>query len=272
MTARTFGNEDQDILDSFMDDLGDWEETFLSLSNSLAVPGTNMRPLLEEVFRGVHSLKGGAAFVSAIDPRMEALTKYCHTFETYLHALRYGKAPHGESARELTCEGLVFLADGAKALREGDDFPAPSGILDRLSAAPNNVGGPAPDTAADTRKIGDMAEVAGNENGLLHIRLLRNIRYAGESQDFGLALSNLASSASPGARIVYDFGDQWRISSMVVGQIIASLPNFAEVAVIHGMHNELTWRRFRLREMGVRVCPDMSAYQSARGIETSYAR
>lgn len=268
--AQNFGGEDQGILESFTDDLDDWEEKFLNHSNVLAGCATDMSPQLEEIFRGVHSLKGGGAFISEIDPRMGALTKYCHAYETFLHALRAGQIPLDGSMRELTCEALVFLADGIHTIREGGMFPGYSGLVDKFTGAlahSNSADSPA---SARMRAIGDMAEVIEEDDRLLII-LRRDIRYTGESRDFVNALWILTSSASPATRIIYDFGERWRISSIVVGQIIALVPSFAEVAVLSSAHCEMTWRRFRFRELGVGLYPDLSAYLGARRGEASDA-
>lgn len=269
--ARNFGNEDQDIFDSFMDDLAEWEEKFLNLSNLLADPAVNMARHIEEIFRGVHSLKGGAAFIAEIDPRMGALTKYCHAYETFLHALRQGKIPLDESIRELACDGLVFLADGTHTLHEGGTFPDFSKLVDKYSKTQGQAGETNQPASINMRSIGDMAQIV-EEDGLFLIRLLRDVRYTAESRDLIQALSIITSSASPATRIAYDFGDRWRISSMVVGQIIASRPSFSEVAVVHGAHCELTWRRFRFRELGVLIYADLSAWRAARRMEVSDAR
>lgn len=259
--AQTSGSEERDILDSFMGELADWEDKFLDLSNVLADPAVNMALHIEEIFRGVHSLKGGAAFIAEIDPRMGALMKYCHAYESFLHALRLGQIPLGAS-RELTCEGLVFLSDGANAINGGSVFPAFSGLVEKFSKAQEQSREADSPASILVRSIGDMAEIV-EEDGLLLVRLLRDVRYNVESRDLAQALAALTSSANPATRIAYDFENRWRISSIVVGQIIASLPSFAEVAVIHGVHCELTWRRFRFRELGVLIYPDLAAWRAA---------
>lgn len=266
-----FGGEDQDIYDSFMDDLAEWEEKFLCLSNSLADHAINVKPLLEEVFRGVHSLKGGSAFIAGIDPRMGALTQYCHAYETFLHALRQGQIPPDGPMHELAYEGLVFLADGTRVLREGSVFPDFTAIADKYSKTQKKASETDQPSAVKMRSIGDMAEIV-EEEGLLLIRLLRDVRYTVESRDLIQELSTLTTSVNPATRVAYHFGDRWRISSIVVGQIIASLPSFSEVAVLHGAHCELTWRRFRFRELGVFFYADLSAWRAARRMEASNAR
>lgn len=141
------------------------------------------------------------------------------------------------------------------------------GILDSFMGQSREAGQSA---SIITRLIGDMAEIV-KEDGLLLVRLLRDIRYSGESRDFALALSILTSSAYPATRIAYDFGNRWRVSSIVVGQIVASLRHFSEVAILHSDHCEQTWRRFRFRELGVLIYADLSAWRAARRMEVSDA-
>lgn len=269
--AQTFGDEEQGILDSFMGELADWEDTFLDLSNLLADPAVNMALHIEEIFRGVHSLKGGAAFIAEIDPRMGALMKYCHAYETLLHDLRLGQIPLDASMRELTREGLIFLSDGAHAINGGGVFPEFSLLVEKFSKTLAQSKEADSTAFIKVRSIGDMAEIV-EEEGLLIIRLLRDVRYSAESRDLAQALAILTSSANPASRIAYDFEGRWRISSIVVGQIIASLPSFSEVAVLNCVHGDLTWRRFHFRELGILMYPDLAAWRAARRMEVSDAR
>jgi two-component system chemotaxis sensor kinase CheA len=75
------------------------------------------RALLDAVFRGLHTIKGGAGFLDL--PPMVAL---CHAFEDRIDAARSGKRALDASAFDSAQQALDLLQDMMEALAHGEDL------------------------------------------------------------------------------------------------------------------------------------------------------
>lgn len=117
------------------------EESLAAAEAGLAAcqAGTQDDDTVNSVFRGVHSIKGGAGAFGYV-----ALQAYTHTFETLLSDVREGAVALDEALCSLLLRALDTLSDHVNAAREGGDPPDDAALLAELTAAQAaNRGGPA---------------------------------------------------------------------------------------------------------------------------------
>lgn len=123
------------------------EESLVAAEQGLAAckAGTQDSDTINAVFRGVHSIKGGAgAFGFA------ALQAYTHTFETLLSDVREGSVPIVPALVDLLLRALDVLSDHVTAAREGGEPPEDAALIAELEGAMacNAGSAPAPAPAA----------------------------------------------------------------------------------------------------------------------------
>lgn len=115
------------------------EESLAAAEAGLAAckAGTQDADTVNAVFRGVHSIKGGAgAFGYA------ALQAYTHTFETLLSDVREGTVALSDDLIDLLLRALDTLSDHVASARDGGNSPDDAGLLAELTAA-RGLGAPA---------------------------------------------------------------------------------------------------------------------------------
>ncbi|HZU63539.1 MAG TPA: Hpt domain-containing protein, partial [Novosphingobium sp.] len=122
------------------------EESLAAAEQGLAAckAGTQDADTINAVFRGVHSIKGGAgAFGFA------ALQAYTHVFETLLSDVREGLVAITPPLVDLLLRALDVLADHVTAAREATPAPEDAALLAEMEAsmAKNAGGAPAPAAA-----------------------------------------------------------------------------------------------------------------------------
>lgn len=120
------------------------EESLAAAEAGLAAcrAGTQDADTLNAVFRGVHSIKGGAgAFGFA------ALQAYTHTFESLLSDVREGLVPLTAQLTDLLLRALDTLSDHVTAAREGGAAPEDAALLKELAGS--RAGAAAPDTSEE---------------------------------------------------------------------------------------------------------------------------
>lgn len=147
--------------------------------------GTHDDDTINAVFRGVHSIKGGAGAFG-----YWPLQGFTHTFETLLSDVRDGALPIEPELVDLLLRALDTVSDHVTAAREGGEPPDDKALLAELEAAQAANRGAAgdaeamPEPGASTAAaadefdldalldgLGDSAEAASPEKEwLLHIR------------------------------------------------------------------------------------------------------
>ena len=115
------------------------------------------QPLLDELFRSFHTLKGISGMVGLGDAEQLA-----HHMESYLRALRQGEARLGGEGVEALMAGVMTLEQVIAARRKDEAAPAIDAAVARLQAvisesASGETARPAPAGVAD----GDGAESEG---------------------------------------------------------------------------------------------------------------
>ena len=108
------------------------EESLAAAEAGLAAckAGTHDSDTVNAVFRGVHSIKGGAGAFG-----FGALQAYTHTFETLLSDVREGLVPIDPKLVDLLLRALDTLADHVEAAREGGDAPADAALIVEMEGA-----------------------------------------------------------------------------------------------------------------------------------------
>ncbi len=92
--------------------------------------GTQDSDTVNAVFRGVHSIKGGAGAFG-----YTALQAFTHTFETLLSDVRDGTVPITEPLIDLMLIALDTLSDHVTAARDGTEPPEDAALQAELTAA-----------------------------------------------------------------------------------------------------------------------------------------
>ncbi len=101
------------------------------------------RECLNAVFRGFHTIKGGAGFLD-----FTTMVSVCHAVEDRLNAARDGSAPLDPPAFDGVQQGIDLLIDMLHAISGGvEPEPAPEALLAALRAGAAPVAAPAPATA-----------------------------------------------------------------------------------------------------------------------------
>ncbi len=101
--------------------------------------GTQDSDTVNAVFRGVHSIKGGAGAFG-----YTALQAFTHTFETLLSDVRDGTVPITEPLIDLMLIALDTLSDHVTAARDGTEPPEDAALQAELTAAMAANAGAAP--------------------------------------------------------------------------------------------------------------------------------
>jgi two-component system, chemotaxis family, sensor kinase CheA len=124
----SFG-EDEEIMQDFLVEAG---EILESLSEQLVE--LEQRPddkdLLNAIFRGFHTVKGGAGFLS-----LENMVKVCHITENLFDMLRRGERQATPDVMDVVLQALDTVNDMFSELQNGEQpSPADPGLLEHLDA------------------------------------------------------------------------------------------------------------------------------------------
>src|SRR5512143_3285272 len=116
----------QDFLMEAGDMLSDVDSKLMELEKN---PGDNA--LLNEVFRGFHTIKGGAGFLNATE-----LVTLCHLTENLFDKFRNGEMQVTPEAMDVVMAATAAVRDMFGALEKGvQPDPADAGLLAKLKAA-----------------------------------------------------------------------------------------------------------------------------------------
>ena len=120
------------------------EESLAAAEQGLAAckEGTQDADTVNAVFRGVHSIKGGAGAFGFI-----ALQAYTHTFETLLSDVRDGTVPITDPLIDLLLRALDTLSDHVMAARGQGETPDDTSLQAEMTAAMAANAGGAPAAA-----------------------------------------------------------------------------------------------------------------------------
>lgn len=124
------------------------EESLAAAEQGLAAcrEGTQDSDTVNAVFRGVHSIKGGAGAFG-----YTALQGFTHVFETLLSDVRDGTVAITEPLTDLLLRALDTLSDHVTAARDGTEPPEDGVLLAELTAAMAANADAAPAPAAEAQ-------------------------------------------------------------------------------------------------------------------------
>ncbi len=153
-------SEDDDILQDFLVEAG---EILEQLSEQLVEleRSPNDHNLLNAIFRGFHTVKGGAGFL-----QLDAMVECCHVTENLFDILRNGKRSVTPELMDVVLQALDTVNLQFQAISQGEPSPrASEGLLSHLARLvscddlnePSNVASPPP---RDTLALSD-AEFEG---------------------------------------------------------------------------------------------------------------
>lgn len=158
------GMEDllQDFLVEATDLLSDVDNKLVDLEKSPSDKG-----LLNDIFRGFHTIKGGAGFLSATE-----LVTLCHLTENLFDRLRNGEIAITTAVMDTIMEATGTVRDMFGSLEQGvQPRPAATSLLDNLRAAIAGevvVSAPAAQVAAPAPAVAQTAPTAGPDWAGLH--------------------------------------------------------------------------------------------------------
>jgi two-component system chemotaxis sensor kinase CheA len=155
----SFG-EDEEILNDFLVEAG---EILEQLSEQLVdlEQRPDDRSLLNAIFRGFHTVKGGAGFL-----QLTALVELCHITENVFDLLRNGKLQVTSSLMDVALQALDAVNEMfAQVQDRAEPTPADPGLMHRLEmlvngdveAAPEPAPAPAPAPVAEKKPAGKKA-------------------------------------------------------------------------------------------------------------------
>ena len=129
------------------------EEAIEATENGLDAckAGTQDNDTINAIFRGVHSIKGGAGAFGH-----EALQAYTHCFENLLGDVRENIVPITSELVDLLLRALDLLRDHVDAARTGDAPPDDAALMEQLEAA-RSGGGDAP-SCVDEQSVASGSE------------------------------------------------------------------------------------------------------------------
>lgn len=150
---------DEEILQDFLVEAG---EILEKLSEQLV--DLERHPddsdLLNAIFRGFHTVKGGAGFL-----QLEALVNCCHSAENVFDILRNHKRKVDSELMDVVLEALDNVNAMFEQVRNHEEpTPAPDDLIARLDALaqPEGEGAPAPSSESESA---DDTEAAGEDGG-----------------------------------------------------------------------------------------------------------
>jgi anti-anti-sigma regulatory factor len=228
-------NQTQEILDGFLSEAGDWGEKFVALAFEIA--DNNASPdLVGEMFRGVHSLKGGASFIAQDEPRLCNLCEFCHDFETFLDGVRKGKTELNEANRDLVSKALYGLHDDIVRLQNGDKIDRHEEMLASFKGQPQGT-----------------ISVDKHDNTII-FSVNKDILHPNDVGDFNKILWKSVRGCSLDTKVVFDLGGVSRLSSTAVGSIVGTLGSVSQIAIVRPpAYMNLVFKRFRFEEFGIQL-------------------
>ncbi|MGM0679191.1 chemotaxis protein CheA [Thiohalophilus sp.] len=150
---------DDELLQDFLVEAGEILEQLNSQLISLE-QAPDDKDLLNAVFRGFHTIKGGAGFLT-----IEPMVALCHRTEDIFNLLRNGERHVSQDLMDTVLPVLDVLNDQFERLQSGDELDAADPALLRALEHYTTPGdGPAPAAVADAEPKPEAVAAAGNED------------------------------------------------------------------------------------------------------------
>jgi anti-anti-sigma regulatory factor len=227
--------EEQEILESFISDAEDWGEKFVGLAFEVA-DNKSSDTVIGEVFRGVHSLKGGASFLTPDEPRLGNLCAFCHSFETFLDGIRKGVTTLNRENRDLMAKALYALNDDIVQLKQGNEIGRHDDLMAKFHVRP----------------AGSLTVI--RHGSTLMISVNESISGMHDNGKFNELVEGTIRACPLDTRVVIDLKGESRLSSSAIGAIISMLTSAAAVTIVRPpAYMKLIFKRFRFEDLGIKV-------------------
>jgi len=155
-------DEDQELLQDFLVEAGEILEQLNEQLVSMEKRPNDME-LLNAVFRGFHTIKGGASFLA-----LDALVEVCHRAEDVFNILRNGERKVDTQVMDVILPVLDVLNEQFEDLRQGNEITHASAELlqqlESLSVPESEAAPPAPPVAAKKTKAAPKAKAPAKSN------------------------------------------------------------------------------------------------------------
>lgn len=140
------------------------EEALEATENGLDAckAGTHDEETINAIFRGVHSIKGGAGAFGH-----KALAAYTHCFENLLGDIREGDVSLEPALVDLLLLACDLLRDHVEAARTGGDAPDDAALMERLEAARTAPVGGTEEVAAPPAEPEPLGDIGDDLDALL---------------------------------------------------------------------------------------------------------
>lgn len=227
-------SEYKEYIADFITEAVDHVENLDELSLKIEDGKINLQDNVNDIFRSVHSLKGGSSFLMVADKRFTIFNEFCHEFETLLDMLRREKIADQEAV-SLTLEGLGLLSKSIEALAGGETPEPNKDYLDKCI------------------KYQRSDKTSGGENRVT-ITLDKNIKTNEENAEFKEKIDKALSTVGIHGKIIVDFQGRARISSDAIGKIISIHAKVASLTMLSPPPiMELFFKRFGFNTFGIGV-------------------
>jgi hypothetical protein len=228
-------NQTQEILESFLSDAGDWGEKFVDLAFEIT-DNHSPETVVGEVFRGVHSIKGGASFIAHDEPRLCNLCEYCHDFETFLDGFRKGKTDLNPKNRELVAKALYTVHDDIVLLQNGGEISRHEDMLASFKGEP----------------LGTISMTTSGKTLIFNVK--KNLLHPNDVADFNKIIWQNVRACPPDTKVVFDLGGVSRLSSSAIGTVVGALGSVAKIAIARPPASmNLLFKRFKFEEFGIQI-------------------
>ena len=155
----------QEILEEFIQEaeelLENLDQELIELEND----PTN-KELLNQIFRGMHTLKGGAGFLG-----LESIINLAHVIESIFDKLRNDEMQLDSNKMDIILEGIDILKNSIETLKASHEIPDNEDIADILQKLHDLLEGKEPSAEEQHEQKSETApqEPAGQESGEMEI-------------------------------------------------------------------------------------------------------
>ncbi len=195
---------DPNLLQDFLTESGELIEQFdADLVKLEAEPGS--QPLLDQIFRALHTIKGAASFLN-----LDNLTRFAHAAEDALNKLRKGEVKVDQKVMDAMLRSVDVLRGQLAQLADGEAAgPGPEDLIQTLhEIAGSAAAGPVSPTSPATAPAPVAAAPVRLQDALVSAAKTRPLSFPPEKADLlSFMVSDLLESAkqiAPAAELLQD--------------------------------------------------------------------
>ncbi len=147
-----FTEDMQEILDEFIQEA---EEIIENLDQELIELENNPTDteLLNQIFRGMHTLKGGAGFLG-----LESIINLAHVIESIFDKLRNGEMQLDSNKMDIILEGIDIIKNSIETLKSSNEIPDMEDIADIMTKLNDLLEGKEVETATMQENVTEVPQ------------------------------------------------------------------------------------------------------------------